>query len=71
MDSTQTGADDYESTVQLLVELRSLCRAEDLPEHDRLEAIDRALELTVSGSVEEAHDFVQGLLPGTIGDAAH
>jgi hypothetical protein len=71
MDSTQIGADDYESTWQLLVELRSLCRAEDLLEHDRLEAIDRALELTVGGSVEEAHDFVRGLLPGTIGDAAH
>ena len=59
----QMDLDDYESTLQLLSELRDLCHSERLSEEDRLHAIDHAIELALGGSPEQARDFVRDAMP--------
>ena len=62
----QMNIEDYESTLQLLADLRDLLRFEELSVDDRLSAVDHAITTAVGGLPEQARDFVRDLLQGRI-----
>jgi hypothetical protein len=58
--------DDYESTLRLLADLRSLIREERLSVEQRLLAIDHALGFATGGPPEQARDYVRDVMVGRL-----
>ncbi len=66
MDTEQSTAGDYEAIQHLLVDLRYLARFDDLSCTERLRALDDAIERAITGSPEQARDFVRDVMDGRV-----
>ena len=64
----QMALDDYESSLRLLMDLGGLVAAHHLTLETRLHAVAEAVTRAIGGNMEDARDFVQHVLLGTISD---
>ncbi len=56
--------EDYESTLRLLGDMRSLIRSDHLTVETRLHAIDHAITEAVGGLPERARDYLRDVMLG-------
>ncbi len=59
-------AEDFESVLQLLADFKHLIRDERLSSHDKLSAIDQAIDEAIGGMPEVARDFVRDVMLGRL-----